>query len=79
MSENQKNDDTSDYEYENTSSDEEYINEEMSRNQKNVLRKFELVLVVNLKEVSKCQSLQDFISQSYILSEEETADRKSVV
>ena len=73
MSENQKNDDTSDDEYENTSSDEEYINEGMSENQKNVLRKFELVLVVNLKEVSKCQSLQDVISQSYILSEEETA------
>ena len=60
-------------EYEDTSSDEEYINEDMSENQKNALRKFELVLVVNLKEVSKCQNLQDVISQSYIFSEEETA------
>ena len=68
-----ESDDTSDDEYEYTSSDEEYINKDMSENQKNTLRKFELVLVVNLKEVAKCQSLQDVISQSYILSEEETA------
>ena len=65
--------DTSDDEYESTSSDEKYINDDMSENQKNTLRKFELVLVVNLKEVVKCQSLKDVISQSYILSEEETA------
>ena len=65
--------DTSYDEYEYTSSDEEYMNECMSEYRKNTLRKFELVLVVNLKEVSKCQSLKDVISQSGILSEEETA------
>ena len=65
--------DTSCNEYEDTSSDEEYINEDMSENQKNALKKFELLVVVNLKEVSQCQSLQDVISQSFIFSGEQTA------
>ena len=65
--------DTSSDECEDTSSDEKYISEDMSESQKDALKKFQLVLVVNLKEVSKCQSFQDVISQSSIFSEEETA------
>jgi len=64
---------SSNEQYEDTSIDEEYINEDMRENQKDALKKFELVLVVNLKEVSKCQSFQDVISQSSIFTEEETA------
>ena len=71
--------DTSSNEYEDTSSDEEYINEDMSENQKNALRKFELALVLTLKEVSKCQTLQDVISQSSIFSEEETAMTEGIL
>ena len=71
--------DTSSVEYVHLSSDEKYINEGMSENQKNALWKFELVLVVNLKEVPKCQSLQDVISQSYIFSEEETAMTEGIL
>ena len=44
----------------------------MSKNQKATLKKFELVLVINLKEASKCESLRDVIRRSYIFSEEET-------
>ena len=68
-----RGEDTSNDEYEDTSIDEEYINEDISKKQKHALKKFELVLVVNLKEVSKCQSFQDVISRSSIFSEEETA------
>ena len=71
--------DTSSDEYEDMPSDEEYINEDISESQKNALKKFELVLVVNLKEVSKCRSLQDVISQSYIFSEEETTLTKGIL
>ena len=36
--------------------------------QKDILKKFELLVVVNLKEVSKCQSLKDVISCSSIFA-----------
>ena len=36
--------------------------------QKDILKKIELLVVVNLKEVSKCQSLKDVISQSSIFA-----------
>jgi len=36
--------------------------------QKDILKKFELLVVVNLKEVSKCQSLKDVISRSSIFA-----------
>ncbi|KAJ7372136.1 Nlrc4p [Desmophyllum pertusum] len=45
--------DSEDTAKEDTSSDK------FEENQKNALKKFELVLVINLKEVSKCQSLRD--------------------
>ncbi|KAJ7372144.1 hypothetical protein OS493_020570 [Desmophyllum pertusum] len=53
--------------YEDTSSDK------FEENQKTALKKFELVLVINLKEVSKCRSLRDVISRCSIFPEEETA------
>ncbi|KAL9979417.1 hypothetical protein ACROYT_G017086 [Oculina patagonica] len=59
--------DTSSDEYEDTTSDDEY------ENQKAALKNFELVLVINLKEVSKCPSLRDVISRCNIFPEEETA------
>ena len=39
--------------------------------QKDILKTFELLVVVNLKEVSKCQSLKDVISRSFIFAREE--------
>ncbi|KAJ7381157.1 hypothetical protein OS493_004756 [Desmophyllum pertusum] len=52
-------------------SSNEYV--DMSQqNQKNTLKKFELVLVINLKEVSKCRSLRDVISRCNIFTEEDT-------
>ena len=39
--------------------------------QKDILKTFELLVVVNLKEVSKCQSLTDVISRSSIFAREE--------
>ena len=39
--------------------------------QKDILKKFELLVVVNLKEVSRCQSLKDVISRSSIFAREE--------
>ena len=39
--------------------------------QKGILKTFELLVVVNLKEVSKCQSLKDIISRSSIFAREE--------
>ena len=36
--------------------------------QKDILKKFELLVVINLKEVSKCQSLKDVISRSSIFA-----------
>ena len=38
---------------------------------KDILQKFELLVVVNLKEVSKCQGLKDVISRSSIFAREE--------
>ena len=56
-------------------------NEETSREkhkdrseiQKSALKKFELVLIINLKKVSKFQSLRDIICHCNIFPEEETA------
>ena len=47
--------------------------EEMTGRQKDVLKKFELAVVIDLKKVSKHQSLRDVISASDIFAEEETA------
>ncbi len=60
----------SDNEYEDTSSDDEY-DEDMSENQKKALKKFELVVVINLKEVSKCPSLKEVLCRCNILPDEE--------
>ncbi|KAL9979393.1 hypothetical protein ACROYT_G017049 [Oculina patagonica] len=57
--------DTSSDEYEDKPSDSEY------ENQKAALKNFELVLVINLKVVSKCPSLRDVISRCNIFPEEE--------
>ena len=57
-------------EYEETSSDSD---EKMSRNQEDALRKFDILLVINLREVSKYQKLQDIINHSHIFPEEEAA------
>ena len=47
--------------------------EDMSENQKESLKKFELVLVINLKEKSKCPSLREIVRCCSIFPEEETA------
>ena len=47
--------------------DDEEINEE----QKEALRKFELVIAVNLKEVSECQTLEEVITGSYLSPKED--------
>ena len=47
--------------------------EDISGYQKSTLKKFELVLIINLKEVSKYKSLGDVISYSNIFPEEDTA------
>ena len=47
--------------------------EDRSKNQKEFLKKFELVLVINLKEVSKCGSLREIVRCCSIFLEEETA------
>ncbi|XP_078366817.1 uncharacterized protein LOC144650902 isoform X2 [Oculina patagonica] len=39
--------------------------------QKDALRKFELVVSINLKEVSKCQTLREVISASHLFPEDE--------
>ncbi|KAJ7372114.1 hypothetical protein OS493_020539 [Desmophyllum pertusum] len=58
--------------YEDTASGDT-SSDKFEENQKNALKKFELVLVINLKEVSNCQSLRDVISRCDIFPEEETA------
>ncbi|KAJ7385493.1 hypothetical protein OS493_015063 [Desmophyllum pertusum] len=65
--------DTASDEYDTASEDENTSCDEYEENQKNALKKFELVLVINLKEVSKCQSLRDVISHCNIFPEEEKA------
>ena len=55
---------------EDTSSDDE--DEVMREDQKAAMHKFELVIVANLREASKCQSLRDVICRS-IFPEEEIA------
>ena len=47
--------------------------EDMSETQKESLKKFELVLVINLKEVSKCPTLREIVRSCSIFPEEETA------
>ncbi|XP_020610668.1 uncharacterized protein LOC110049226 [Orbicella faveolata] len=47
--------------------------EDMSETQRESLKKFELVLVINLKEVSKCSSLREIVRSCSIFPEEETA------
>jgi len=46
--------------------------EDIGKNQKESLKKFELVLVINLKEVSKCRSLREIVRSCSIFPEEET-------
>ena len=51
----------------------ELDDENSADKQKDVLKKFELAVVIDLKKVSKHQSLRDVISASDIFAEEETA------
>ena len=51
----------------------ELDDENLADKQKDVLKKFELAVVIDLKKVSKHQSLRDVISASDIFAEEETA------
>ena len=44
---------------------------EMDEEQKETLRKFELVIAVNLKEVSECQTLEEVITGSYLSPKED--------
>ena len=45
---------------------------EMTDEHKDVLRRFELAVVIDLKRVSKCHSLSDMINHSHIFEDEET-------
>ena len=47
----------------------------MDEKRKDVLRKFDLVVSINLKEVSKCQTFKEVVSRSRLFSED---DEKSV-
>ena len=48
-------------------------------NQNDALRKFEILLVINLREVSKYQKLRDIVSHSHIFPEEESALREGLL
>ena len=47
------------------------VNKETGDKQTSVLKNFELVVAVNLKEVSKCQSLEDVIRMSSVFANED--------
>ena len=47
------------------------VNKETGDKQTSVLKNFELVVAVNLKEVSKCQSLEDVIRMSSVFARED--------
>ena len=47
------------------------VNKETGDKQTSVLKNFELVVAVNLKEVSKCQSLEDVIGMSNVFAKED--------
>ena len=47
--------------------------EKMTDKQKEILKKFELAVIIDLKKVSKHQSLRDIISASHIFAKEDTA------
>ena len=47
------------------------VNKETGDEQTSVLKNFELVVAVNLKEVSKCQSLEDVIRMSNVFARED--------
>ena len=47
------------------------VNKRSSGQQAAVLNNFELVVAVNLKEVSKCQSLKDVITLSNVFAKED--------
>ena len=47
------------------------VNKETGDGQTSVLKNFELVVAVNLKEVSKCQSLEDVIRMSNVFAKED--------
>ena len=44
---------------------------EMDEERKDALRKFDLVVLINLKEVSKCQTFKEVISHSRLFPEDE--------
>ena len=62
---------------EESSTDDEDMNDdieddvEMDKKQKEELRKFELAIAVNLKEVSECQTLREIISGSHLFPKED--------
>ena len=49
----------------------ELDDEKMGDKQKDVLKQFEVLVAVNLKEVSKCQTLEDVISRSSVFPQKE--------
>ena len=51
----------------------ELDDEKMTDKQKEILKKFELAVIIDLKKVSKLQSLRDIISASHIFAKEDTA------
>ncbi len=69
-SDDEYEDTSSNDEYEDTSNDDEY--EDMSEYQKKALKKFKLVVVINLKEVSNCPSFKEVLCFCNILPDEET-------
>ena len=52
---------------------------EMTQKQKDALRKFKLVLVVTLKDVSSCQTLEEIIRRSHLFPEDEETSTDDVL
>ena len=51
----------------------EHDENRLTDEQRAILKKFELAVIIDLKKVSKCQNLRDVISASHIFTDEDTA------
>ncbi len=67
VTENTEESNTDDEDMDKDSEDGSKMDEE----QKDALRKFEIVVAINLKEVSECQTLKEVISDSHLFPKEE--------
>ncbi|XP_078363792.1 uncharacterized protein LOC144648010 [Oculina patagonica] len=75
VTENTEESNTDDEDMEEDSEDGSKMDEE----QKDALRKFEIVVAINLKEVSECQTLKEVISGSHLLPKEEESSNDDLL